>query len=203
MQFPDELIAHEDEPDQLCLLSILLEVQLAHSGQNSDACRVHDVVNGLQNVLGVHSGHKDLVDDRVVKKVSDRVVARALSTRDLRVVGLPTDELTCLVDVGRGVNSKPGLPNLIVEAEEVHRHQKHEFDHRLLRQLNFQHIQEEPKIEELFAVFSADEVLLDRFCFVFVVIVHQRLSLNLVILIMIPCVVVNHCTPGCIYILML
>ena len=48
-----------------------------------------------------------LVDSVVQPEVPSRVVARSLDAGDLGVIGLPADELPSLIDICKGVRTKP------------------------------------------------------------------------------------------------
>lgn len=107
IDFSHLFVGNQHHANELGLEELVLEIseaQFAHDGHDGG---VDYEMNELQNIFALVGVDEELVNWDVVPEMTSWVVARSLDAGDLGVIGLATDELPSLIDVCKGVRTKP------------------------------------------------------------------------------------------------
>lgn len=107
VDFSHLLVGNQHHANELSLEKLVLEIskaQFAHDGHDDG---VNDEMKELQNIFALVGVDEELVNWDVVPEMASWVVARSLDAGDLGVIGLPADELPSLIDICKGVRTKP------------------------------------------------------------------------------------------------
>lgn len=108
----------------------------------------------LQDVFALIGVDEELINWDVVPEMTSRVVARALDAGDLGVIKLSTDELPSLIDICKGVRTKPPEGHPKRSNLKGHVEQEHEPQYKCRVNLHSEQIEKEPKIQNPFWDYS-------------------------------------------------
>ena len=126
VEFSNFLVAQENEADELSTHGPVFEVGVSDLSHVVIDARVDGEVDDLPDVLALVGEHEKPVDRNVMPQMTCWVEALALDAGDAQVIGLSSDELTCLVDISceiRTITSKwhPKTRYQQHEVQDAHR----------------------------------------------------------------------------------
>lgn len=100
----------------------------------------------LQNVLALIGVDEELINWHVVPEMTSWVIAWSLDAGDLGVISLATDELPSLIDICKGVRTKPPERHPKRSHLKGHVEQEHKPQHNCRAKLYPEQIEEQPNI---------------------------------------------------------
>jgi len=107
-------------------------------------------VQELQNVFAFIGVDEELINWDIVPEMASWVIARSLDAGDLGVIGLSTYELASLIDICKGVRTKPPEGHPKRSHLKGHVKQKHKPQYDSGINLHFEQIEQQSNIQDPF-----------------------------------------------------